>query len=161
MSHLTLNASAIIDYIRTAEVVMQDLVPHLPVDRRSAAGGVFCLAHSSGRFLASFVVGVVPAEKHTKYWELAHEKVSRMLANGHTSSRETREPAAGKWAGALCGKGADLCAAFSGLPENFDEVLVARVLVNCEDLSLEEARLLLHDNTDFRSLFASGKIPWD
>jgi len=158
---LTSQTSRIIDYLRVADVIVQDMYAQLPLERQPFAGGVFCLADNAGQLIASFVVGSVPDEKRAKYWELAHEKVARMIASGAVSSRATRDPAQGRWAGALRGKESKLCASFSGLPENFDEIVVARALVDGEDLTPEEGRVLLSENADFKALFASGKIPWD
>jgi hypothetical protein len=139
-------------YLPLANQALAKLLTHLKKEEPGPVGGFFSLTDQEGQPLLVFQVGMPPVEKLKGRFERALEKPLRAALSGHTTSRATRDEERDRWGGALYGGITDVHAGFSGLPEDYDELLVADVLVSAGDLSPLEAFKQLSDNETFSTL---------
>lgn len=136
-------------YVRLANEALARLLRHLPEKDKERTGGFFCLTDEEGQPRLVFQVGEVPVNKLAQYWRNANEKPHRTSLRQGTSSRDSRDENRERWIGSLWADGPNIYGSFSGLPENFDEILVADVLVRAGDASVEEVLDALVRNEDF------------
>lgn len=113
-------------------------------------GGFLTIADLAGQPLLVMLIGTSPEDRLVRYWRNSLEKALRTSLTGLASSRASRDQDRERWIGAL--RGRKLIGSFSGLPENFDEILVADVLVRTRDLASSQAKDLLNHNEDFAKL---------
>lgn len=142
-----------LDAGRYAEIARQTLLvllPHVAKGDDPRTGGYLTVADHAGQPLLVMLIGHSPVERLGRYWRNSLEKAQRTALSRTACSRATRDAARERWIGALLGK--TTIVSFSGFPENFDEILVADVLVQMGDLGAKEARYLLYENEDFRRL---------
>ncbi|TXH00256.1 MAG: hypothetical protein E6P95_03955 [Candidatus Moraniibacteriota bacterium] len=87
---------------------------------------------SRGNLEVLAAAGYSPQEKIEGRQRVSQEKCIRILANGHNTSYESRNPAAGLWGGAV--RGTDFIFSFSGLPELWDEAAMFVLAIRLRQL---------------------------
>lgn len=89
---------------------------------------------------------VASQESMARRFEFACEKVTRLAAHPeHYTSHKSRNPDLDKYGGGV--RGETELHAFSGLPEDLDEVLSILLAVFFGDMTLERARVLLGEGS--------------
>ncbi len=104
-------------------------VPHNPSPEKT--GGYLTVRRiSDGKILLAVGIGSLDENKRAKYHEFSLEKANRLLTNSeHLSSWQSRDPANGKWGGAIRATKGDVIISFSGLPELLDEAVCLRLAI--------------------------------
>lgn len=138
--------------------------------RPESNGGYFTvMAVETGLPLLIVPIGEMPQEKVQKYFEFSQEKARRLLASqpDGVSSWQTRDPEAGKYAGAIkismkSGEGDEekfLILSFSGLPEVGDEAVMLYTAIEGFDFDFRAARQIVEvsGNQLFLPLLAEMK----
>ena len=114
-------------------------------------GGHFCLANEVGEPVLILLVehGSHNLARAARTLEFCQEKIARLLMHrNHLASSQSRDPEAKQYGGAIRVLGGYM--SFSGLPEEFDEVLCMAVAlavgaVNTQDvIDLQEATGNMH-----------------
>lgn len=110
-------------------------------EENRSAGGYLCIADEEVPVLIGRIGNPVP-EKLGKYLEFSQEKARRLAAHPqHDLSRESRNPDANQWGGAVRAGG--IIYSFSGLPEELDEAYACLVAMEEADLSFPTVEELL------------------
>ncbi len=103
-------------------------------DKEGGYFAVFEIGRANLVLLAS--IGYNLQSKIEGRQQVSQEKCTRILANGHPTSYESREPVAGRWGGAVRGEG--YIFSFSGLPELWDEAAMFVLAIKLGQLHKSE-----------------------
>lgn len=142
-------------YARLADESLKRILPLLPKKERNNAGGSFSLLDPKSIPYFAFRVGNSPEHKHSGRWRRSLEKPRRAHRRGDKTSRASRRPSRDWWGGSLWGDLSNRRGGFSGLPEDFDEIFVADVMVSAGDMSTTEAFKQLKKNKTFQKVWRS------
>lgn len=136
-------------YIALAEHSLARLLPHLPDGEKHRTGGFISLGDQVGQVRLLAQIGPVSIDKLAAFSRNANEKVLRTALTDSALSRDTLDEKRERYAGGVAAKDFSAYGGFSGLPQNFDEILVIDVFVATNDLDPEDAVRLLRTNPDF------------
>jgi hypothetical protein len=124
-------------------------------EMKQRIGAYFCVADlSTGKPVLISLLGTVLEEKAPKYLELCQEKPDRLRKHPkHVSSWQSRDPASGKWAGAVKVGGHIL--SMSGFPEMLDEAVCLRAAYLFESQNFLDQIALISSNPYWAQLRAA------
>lgn len=114
---------------------------------RGSVGGYLCVISELGGSITTEQVGIISrGDAAHKDREVAREKAQRLLRQPkHTSSRQSRNPAEEKWAGAI--RAGKYLFSFDGfVEEDLNELYVVMIAARLKLLTREEATKLLEAN---------------
>lgn len=119
---------------------------HEPLREEKRTGGFLCVGDSQGRPIWVCAIGAPPEDKWDRCLAFCQEKVRRLGGHpDHLRSMQSRDPKADQYGGAL--RGEKYIVAFSGFPEELDEVIAGISLCKEGDLRITDVPRMLDDNS--------------